>query len=164
MRRKVFVWKWAWVCASLVILVLVAACGRSSSTGDTSAGGGPVVVPTMPPAKFTAVAEQASPGSTVLTQTAVLTQAAATDASTLERGATIYVNRKCGECHGVQGEGVPDKGSALAGTEITLQEFTTTLRTGGNGELGPDHLYGQSAISPGGMEALHAWLQSLPAP
>lgn len=163
MRREVFVWKWAWVCASIAILVLVAACGRNDSTGDTSSGGGPVVVATMPAAKFTAVAQQSSGGSIVLTQTTALTQTVTADAQTIERGATIYVNRKCVDCHGPQGEGVAEKGAALAATKLTLQEFTNTLRTGGMGELGPDHLYGPSAVSPGGVEAVYAWLQSLPA-
>ena len=122
-----------------------------------------MVVATMPAAKFTAVAEQAAPGSTVLTQTVVLTQTGAVDAATLERGASIYAKRKCGDCHGAQGEGVPDKGSAVAGTKLTDPEFDNIMRTGDNGKLGPEHLYGPSAISPGGMEALHAWLQSLPA-
>ena len=155
---------WARILLLLCTVLLVAACGGGSSTEETGAGTGvQPVVPTMPPAKFPAVAEQhAITTTSVVSPTAVLTQTAQASAQDLERGSTIYVNRKCGECHGAQGEGVADKGSALAGTPLALQEFETILRTGGNGELGPDHLYGQSAISPGGMKVLHAWLQSLP--
>lgn len=149
----------------LICVLLLAACGGGSSTEETGAGTGvQPVVPTMPPAKFTAVAEQhAITTTTVVSRTVALTQTTQIDAQSLERGAGIYANRKCAECHGAQGEGVTDKGSALAGTQLPLQEFETILRTGGNGELGPDHLYGQSAISPGGMKILHAWLQSLPS-
>lgn len=165
MQRRIFKGKRArGIIASLAILVLVAACGGGSSTEGSGSAGGPTAVPTMPAAQFTAVAQQAAAESSVLTQTTVLTQPVGVDPQQLERGANIYVNRECDECHGAQGEGVPDKGAALAGTQLTLQEFDNILRTGGNGDLGPDHLYGPSAISPGGVEALHAWLQSLSAP
>ena len=170
MERQQTVYKpiWALIFLLLCTMLLVAACGGGSSTEETGAGTGvQPVVPTMPPAKFTAVAEQhAITTTTVVSRTVALTQTTQTtqiDAQSLERGAGIYANRKCAECHGAQGEGVADKGSALAGTELPLQEFENILRTGGNGELGPDHLYGQSAISPGGMKILHAWLQSLPS-
>ena len=58
-------------------------------------------------------------------------------------------------------EGLPDKGSALAGTELTEAEFKDVLRTGGHGELGNEHLYGTSAISESGIGALYVYLQSL---
>jgi mono/diheme cytochrome c family protein len=77
------------------------------------------------------------------------------------RGQELYATRKCGDCHGANAEGVPDKGSAVAGTPLALEEFTDLLRTGG--EIGPDHLYGPMTISPSGVSAIHAWLQALPA-
>ncbi len=167
MRRTRIKSSWVWGIVLLLSLSAMAGCGGRSSSDGAASGSAAPVVPTMPPAKFTAVAQQAAAESSVLTQTTVLTQPVAADAGAdaqkLERGANIFVNRKCAECHGEQAEGVPDKGSALAGTQLTDQEFDNILRTGGNGELGPDHLYGPSAISPGGVEALHAWLQSLPA-
>lgn len=77
------------------------------------------------------------------------------------RGQELYLTRKCAECHGDNAEGVPDKGSALAGTTLSEQEFTDLLRTGG--DVGPDHLFGPMTISPSGVTAIHAWLQALPA-
>lgn len=77
------------------------------------------------------------------------------------RGQELYATRKCAGCHGDGAEGVPDKGSALAGTTLTEQEFTDLLRTGG--DIGSDHLFGPMTISPSGVTAIHAWLQALPA-
>jgi mono/diheme cytochrome c family protein len=84
-----------------------------------------------------------------------------TPAVDLARGETVYGARGCGDCHGERAQGVPGEGSALAGLTMSESEFSSILRTGGSGRLGPDHLYGTTAISPGGMTALHAWLQSL---
>lgn len=157
----------------LYVSLLLAACSGGATTQTTqqsAAGGGaqPIVVPTMPPARFTPVPQQIAAGSS-LTQTTTVTQttaepAATVDEQVLQRGATIFVNRKCSECHGEQAEGITDKGTTLAGTQLTLSEFTTVLRTGKNGEIGPEHIFGPSAISPGGVEALHKWLQSLSTP
>jgi mono/diheme cytochrome c family protein len=77
----------------------------------------------------------------------------------MARGATIYGNR-CASCHGEQGEGIADKGEALAGKLTTLAAFDDLLRTGGQGSLGPDHLFGPTAISPSGLEALYTYVQS----
>lgn len=175
--RKISAMRWGLMVVLLMVALWLAACGGGASSqqqGAPSNSGQSVVVPTMPPARFTPVPQQAA-ASVALTQTTANTQAAAVDASAdaeqtaaddqiLRRGATIFVNRKCYECHGEQGEGITDKGAALAGTSLTLSEFTTVLRTGKNGEIGPDHIYGPSAISPGGVETLYAWLRSLPAP
>lgn len=78
----------------------------------------------------------------------------------LSRGERVYASKGCGECHGLQGEGVEGKGNPLAGTDLTEAEFTDILRTGGKGELGNEHLYGPQAISPSGMEALYAYVKS----
>ena len=144
---------------SLVVLI-VAACGGDKEDAAPAATSQPVA--TMPAARFTAVAEQAaSESSNVAPKVETLITPTA-DAS-ISRGQTVYTNKKCGDCHGAQGEGVADKGSALAGTTLTFQEFEDTLRTGGKGELGPDHLYGSSAISPSGMTNLYAFVASLKA-
>lgn len=150
------------------ILVILIACGagadNSGSSGNTAAE---AVVPTMPPAQFTAVANQV-----VLTQTVKFTATVSAGTvstetinaeaanAVIERGARIYTKNKCDECHGKQGEGVPDKGNALTQSDLALAAFDDLLRTGG--DLGSDHIYGQSAVSPSGMEALYAYVQSLP--
>jgi mono/diheme cytochrome c family protein len=83
----------------------------------------------------------------------------ATPAGDLARGENLYATKGCGECHGPAGEGVEGAGAAVAGTSLTFDEFEDLLRTGGG--IGPDHLFGTSSISPSGLAALHAWLQSL---
>lgn len=142
--------------ALLLILLLPAACGG----GDESAATTPVVVPTMPPARFTAVAEQSVVQATSVAPKVESLTTPTADAS-LSRGETVYTNRKCGDCHGPAGQGVEGKGNPLAGTELTFQKFEDILRTGGNGSLGPDHLYGPSAISPSGMTNLYAFVANL---
>lgn len=82
----------------------------------------------------------------------------------LARGESLYNSRRCAECHGVQGEGVAGKAEALAGLQLTEEEFTDVLRTGGRGSLGNEHLFGTQAISPAGMKALYAYIKSLPTP
>ncbi len=82
----------------------------------------------------------------------------------LTRGERTYSDKKCAECHGTRGEGVPDKAKALVGMQLSEQEFTDLLRTGGQGKLGNEHLYGPQAISRSGMKALYDYLKSLPAP
>lgn len=137
--------------------IVALACGGDGADVPANT---PQVVATMPPARFTAVAEQsAAQDANVITQTQTLLTPTA-DAS-LSRGATVYKNKKCGDCHGAQGEGVADKGKALAGSALTFQQFEDILRTGDNGALGNDHLYGQSAISPSGMNTLYAFVASL---
>ena len=153
-RRSIFL---------IVVLCLFAfvalACGGDGADVPANT---PQVVSTMPPARFTAVAEQsAAQDANVITQTQTLLTPTA-DAS-LSRGATVYKNKKCAECHGAQGEGVANKGKALAGTTLAYQKFEDILRTGDNGALGNDHLYGQSAISPSGMNTLYAFVASLTA-
>ncbi len=141
-----------------LVLLIVAACGGDKEEAAPAATSQPVA--TMPPARFTAVAEQAASASsnaspkveTLITPTA--------DAS-VSRGETVYKNKKCADCHGPQGEGVTDKGKALAGTTLEFQKFEDILRTGDNGALGNDHLYGSSAISPSGMTNLYAFVSNL---
>lgn len=153
-------------------LLVITACGRTRDTaaevgGEASSPSSDrLAAPTMPAGQFTAVGEQS-----VLTSTAVLTETAPATQSTqmtqttavalpdLSRGEAAYTKNKCGDCHGAQGEGVADKGNAIAGTAITFEEFDQVLRTGGG--LGNTHIFGRSAVSPSGMEALYAHVQSL---
>ncbi len=98
--------------------------------------------------------------------TTIITVAATpTEEVDLERGKRLYEDRGCAGCHGAQGEGVEGKAKGLAGTPLTEEEFTDILRTGGNGELGNEHLYGlygPQAISISGMKALYAYVKSFP--
>ncbi|HXF62274.1 MAG TPA: c-type cytochrome [Caldilineaceae bacterium] len=153
---------WGLVAATLAGL---SACGGGSSNRNAASSAATTrAVPTMPAARF------AMPTTmiTVAPRVAVTATAEATATSEpqagptvdLARGERLYNDRGCAECHGPAGEGVEGKGAAIAGTALSEDEFTDLMRTGGG--IGPDHLYGPSAISPSGMTALHAWLQSLP--
>lgn len=154
-----------------VFLMLFAACGDSNDssstsattandaqTSDTSAAADANAAPTMPAPQgnFAAVGEQS-----ILTDTANLSQT--TDSSTaavdLSVGERAYTKNKCDSCHGAKGEGVADKGKAIAGTTLSFEDFDKQLRTGGG--LGNDHIFGRSAVSPKGMEALYAFVQGL---
>jgi len=44
---------------------------------------------------------------------------------------------------------------------MAAADFEDILRTGAKGKLGNEHLYGPSQISPGGVENLFAFVQSL---
>jgi cytochrome c5 len=87
--------------------------------------------------------------------------AGAADPALIERGKGLYEKKECNTCHGDNAEGIADKGSKLAGIEMTEEEFEDTLRTGGRGRLGNEHLYGTSAITSQGIQAIYAYLQSL---
>jgi mono/diheme cytochrome c family protein len=95
------------------------------------------------------------------TPTAATSTPASDDDKMIARGQGIYEKRECGQCHGDNAEGVPDKGAKLAGTSLTEAEFKDVLRTGAKGELGNEHIYGTSAISESGITAVYAFLQSL---
>ena len=49
---------------------------------------------------------------------------------------------------------------AIGGTTLVADQFDIFLRTGGG--LGDSHIFGPSAISPGGMATLYAYVKSLP--
>ncbi|MCL4833784.1 MAG: hypothetical protein KJZ86_15175 [Caldilineaceae bacterium] len=141
-----------------LIAVVIVACGGNAENAAPAATSQPVA--TMPPAQFTAVAEQSASQNTNVAPKVETLVTPTVDAS-LSRGELVYKNKKCGDCHGAKGEGVADKGSALAGTTLEFQKFEDILRTGDNGILGNDHLYGASAISPSGMTNLYAFVTSL---
>lgn len=146
----------------IAVVLLVTACGRGAGNTETVAQSAAPPTPTRPFGQFTAVGEQS-----ILTKTNTLTESVQSTETTpieessidLTRGEAAYVKNKCGDCHGAAGEGVADKGSALAAMELSLTDFDTLLRTGGG--LGNSHIFGRSAISPSGMEILYAYVQSL---
>jgi mono/diheme cytochrome c family protein len=154
---------WLIIGAIFISILLIAACGRGQSSTSSSGSAqteSAAAAPTMPAGKFVAVGEQSilsdTSKLTVTTQTTGTTTGAAPD---LASGESAYTKNKCGDCHGAKGEGVADKGKAIAGTTLTLEEFDAILRTGGG--LGNTHIFGRSAVSPSGMEALYAYVQSL---
>ena len=152
----------------VVVFLFIAACGRNregSADSSQSPSADRLAAPTMPAGQFTAVGEQSILTDTAsLTETVQTTQSVQTTQTTsaaapdLARGEAAYTKNKCGDCHGAKGEGVTDKGNAIAGTTLSLEEFDALLRTGGG--LGNDHIFGRSAVSPSGMEALYAYVQS----
>lgn len=149
--------------AIIVCLIFVASCGRSQNGNTSSTQSSADVVtpsPTMPAGNFTAVGEQSGLTDTsTLTQTTPITQASSAAMVDLTRGENAYTKNKCGDCHGAKGEGVADQGKAIAGTALSLNDFDVLLRTGGG--LGNTHIFGRSAVSPSGMEALYSYVQSL---
>lgn len=156
--------KMTFIISVILLATIVAACGgngASSSSGSSSASdtNAAPVVATMPPARFTAVAQQSVTNTVDISSTASQTQTTAANAPDLARGALAYEKNKCADCHGAQGEGVADKGNAIAGTALTLSEFENKLRTGGG--LGNSHIFGPSAVSRTGMEILYLYVQSL---
>lgn len=84
----------------------------------------------------------------------------ALDPVAVERGKGRYEALECGSCHGVNGEGT-DEGPALAGTELSQDEFITFLRTGGT--IGNDHLYSTNRLSESGGRNLYIYVLSLSA-
>ena len=157
MRNKILHTPW-WIVLLLVGLSLIlVACG-----GEEESAPEPTVPPASPTPFPTAIFKQPT---TIITPRVQNTPTAASPPTPdLARGERIYNARGCAECHGAQGEGVPDKGNALAGTTLSFEEFSDILRTGGRGELGQEHIFGTQRISPAGMEALYAYVKSLPAP
>lgn len=153
--------KWPRLLSLILLAILLVGCG--GEPGDPSASSAPrptdQPVPTMPAARFTAVAQQVytDTASSIAADAPVTTPTASVD---LTRGQTIYNNR-CADCHGPQGEGVADKGSALTGFALTSTEFDSVVRTGKSGELGTEHIFGPSAVSPSGLSVLYAFVQSL---
>ncbi len=95
------------------------------------------------------------------TQPVTAPQAVQASADDLARGARSYAKNKCNGCHGEKGEGVAGKTTkTIAGTALSAEQFDNFLRTGGG--QGNDHIFGPSAISPGGMTVLYAYVKSLP--
>ncbi len=166
--------KFAIILMLLICLVVFAACG-GSSTGSAGNSGGDnnasaasdtnaPAIPTMPIPKenFKAHAENQITNTTSISspQPASQTQATTTT-TTASSGNRSYTKNKCADCHGDKGEVVAGKTTkAIGGTTLTADQFDQFLRTGGG--LGDTHIFGPGAISPGGMQALYAYVKSLP--
>ena len=138
----------------LQLLALPAGCGRGD---EESASGGEGasdrnVVPTMPAARF----DQPTPVTDLKDASEADKQEDEVEPD-IASGEFVYGNR-CAECHG-EGAAGTDEAAALVGLALSEAEFEDLIRTGG--ELGPDHLFGPTKISPDGLKAVYAYLASL---
>ena len=138
----------------IVVLVLLASCGGAAR-------------PTTPPqATITQIPTYAyvPPTEAPVIQTAVIATSTVAaggntpDPQRIEAGKGRYEALQCGSCHGDKGQGT-DKGSALAGTKLTQEQFIDWLRTGG--KLGNAHLYSTNRLSETGGQNLYLYVLSL---
>ena len=130
-----------------VFLLALAGCGGQGTPAPTTE---PIPTPQ-------GVFGQAT---SVITPGAAATPTPAMAGPDLALGQRVW-DGKCASCHGAKGEGVADKGKGIAGWQFSAQEFEDLLRTGQKGQLGNEHLYGPSQISPSGIAGLYGYLQSL---
>ena len=148
-----------------VALLVIAACGGGGASApaeepsageetDSSQGQGGKEVPTMPAANFAAP-------TTMIDATKVAAEADSTPEAEevdLEYGGQIYT-RRCAECHGDALEGIAGEAVPIAAYELDEDGLTDLLRTGGG--FGPEHLFGLDKVSPEGITALQAHMQTL---
>jgi mono/diheme cytochrome c family protein len=151
--------------ALLLLLTLAAGCGPgdelTESGGESAGEEAPAdsagsAVPTMPAARF----DQPTPVTDLKGASEadrLEDEEEAAEAPDLATGEFVYGNR-CAECHGEGATGT-DQASSLVGLTLGEDEFEDLIRTGG--ELGPDHLFGSTKISPDGLRAVYAYLTSL---
>ena len=142
----------------LILLTLAAGCGPGDELTDPGgeAAADSEAVPTMPAARF----DQPTPVTDLEEASEADKQADEEEAAEepdLAMGEFVYGNR-CAECHGDGATGT-DQASTLVGLTLSEDEFEDLIRTGG--ELGPDHLFGSTKISPDGLKAVYAYLTSL---
>jgi len=82
-------------------------------------------------------------------------------AASADAGKTAYVKYGCWQCHGFDGQGsATSNGTVLAKTPMPLDTFTSFVRTT-NGAMPP---YRESVLSNAELDAIYAYLQSLPQP
>lgn len=155
---------------SLILILLLAACGGDSggaSDGDvSSADAEPTntpfptfafVAPTNPPV-FNQNAESTDEADAESTDEGDAVEAVELDPKMVERGLGRYEALECGECHGDAGEGTDDGGS-LIDMQLTEDEFTTFMRSGG--DIGSSHQYSTDRLSKNGSSNLYQYLLSL---
>ena len=161
-----FASRWVPVLTVLLLLfALAAGCGpgdeEAGSGGETTGEEAPrdeesSAVPTMPAARF----DQPTPVTDLEEASEADRQKdeeEAAEAPDIATGEFVYGNR-CAECHGEGAVGT-DQASSLVGLTLSEDDFENLIRTGG--ELGPDHLFGSTKVSPDGLTALYAYLTSL---
>ena len=138
----------------LLLLVLPAGCGRGDEedVSGAEAASDRNVVATMPAARF----DQPTP-VTDMQEASEADKEEDEEEPDIANGEFVYGNR-CAECHG-EGAAGTDQAASLVGLTLSEDEFEDLIRTGG--ELGPDHLFGSTKISPDGLSAVYAYLTSL---
>ena len=138
----------------LQLLALPAGCGRGDEENASGGEGASDrnVVPTMPAARF----DQPTP-VTDLKDASEADKQEDEGEPDIASGEFVYGNR-CAECHG-EGAAGTDQAAELVGLALSEAEFEDLIRSGG--ELGPDHLFGPTKISPDGLKAVYAYLTSL---
>ncbi len=144
--------------AIFLLLILAAGCGAGDEEEAAGGEGGnrSGAVPTMPAARF----DQPTPVTDMEEASEADRQedeAAAAEEPDIATGEFVYGNR-CQECHGEGATGT-EQGASLIGLTLGEDDFEDLIRTGG--ELGPDHLFGSTRISPEGLKAVYAYLTSL---
>lgn len=142
----------------LLLLALAAGCGPGDELAEPDSGTASdrSAVPTMPAARF----DQPTPVTDLEEASEADRQEDEEEAAEepdIATGEFVYGNR-CVECHG-EGAAGTDEASSLVGLTLSEDEFEDLIRTGG--ELGPDHLFGSTKISPDGLRAVYAYLTSL---
>ncbi len=140
---------------ALCLLCLLGALLASCTGGTSSEPAQVLPTPTMPVARFTAVAGEMNEVAAEDTKEQIQATVVAIQGDT-EAGQRVYANR-CAECHGAEQQGTAD-GGALTTLDMTADEFLIFLRTGG--ELGNEHLFGPTKISNPGIESLFAYLSA----
>ena len=142
----------------LLLLVLPAGCGRGDEEDVSGEEAASVrnVVATMPAARF----DQPTPVTDMQEASEADKQEDEEEDEEepdIAAGEFVYGNR-CVECHG-EGAAGTEQATSLVGLTLSEDEFEDLIRTGG--ELGPDHLFGSTKISPDGLSAVYAYLTSL---
>lgn len=133
----------------LVLALLLTGCG-----GGTTA----TQVPTFTPIPTFRYDTPTPLPATPISAATAPTGASALDPALVETGKGRYAALGCAACHGANGEGT-DKGSAMAASKQTEDEFISFMRSGG--DLGSTHQYSTNRLSVNGGRALYQYLLSL---
>ena len=129
-----------------------ASCSGTMSRSEIEA----LPTPTILSASFTPVAGQIDEEAIKQAQSSPETAESEPEVD-LELGQRIYGNL-CAQCHGADLQGTAE-GQALTSFEMSPDEFTVLLRTGG--ELGNQHQFGTTKVSETGIAALFAYLNAM---
>lgn len=157
---------WKLVSLFALMLTLVACGGNGDSSNNNVSENDTDAPPTSTP--FPTFAFVAPTNPPAFNQNAESTDEAAPDIdenpaieidpTKVARGLGRYEALDCGICHGENAEGSDDV-PALAGFDLTEDEFITFLRTGGT--IGSSHQYSTDRLSDSGTRNLYQYFLSL---